>query len=353
MAITTKNFGKKDGTPITLFTLRNAAGNEASVSTLGSTLTRWTAADFAGRQESIVLGFENGERYLDESLPYFNPVVGRYANRIALGKFPIGDTLYKVSRNEKTNHLHGGFSGFDKKIWKAEVAGNALEMHYTSPAGEEGYPGTLQVTVRYQLADDNTLHLRYRATTDAPTIVNLTMHGWFNLSGVAGSTVLDHLIYLNADAYTPVKTGLIPTGEIAPVADTHSDFRTFSWLGLKFAYMRRKGFDQNFVLNKSAGINMPAAVVFHPASSRLLHIFTDQPGMQLYTGQGLDGTILTDSGIPIPKWGGLVLEPQLFPDTPNKPQFGSALLLPGQVYEHNSRYRCSVSPTLPTTFAHL
>ena len=351
MKITTRPFGQKDGVPIQLYTLCNAAGNEASVSTLGATLTRWTAADFAGRQESIVLGFRNPELYLTQQTSYLNAVVGRYANRIAGGTFSIGEEAFKLSQNEEGNHLHGGSSGFDKKIWKARVLADALEMHYTSPAGEEGYPGTLRVTVCYKLAEDNTLHIAYRATTDAPTLVNLTMHGWFNLSGDWGSTVLDHLIYVNADWYTPVKTNLIPTGEILPVAGTPYDFREPTLLGTKFAAMRRKGFDHNFVLNASSGTGAPAAVILHPPSGRQLEVFTDQPGLQFYTGQGLDGSLKTDSGTSIPKWGALVLEPQLFPDTPNEPAFGNAVLLPGAVYDQNSYYRCS--PTLPTTFARL
>ncbi len=350
MAWKVKDFGEKYGQQIRLFTLRNAAGNEASVSTLGATLTRWTALDKAEKQASVVLGFQNPERYLEAQLPYFNPVIGRYANRIAGGKFPIGDTVFQLSQNEGSNHLHGGFSGFDKKIWEAAPAGNALELHYTSPADEEGYPGRLKATVCYELDEDNTLHIRYRATTDAPTVVNLTLHGWFNLSGIAGSTVLDHWLRIAADRYTPAGKDLIPTGALLPVENTPFDFRDFCKPEDKIV-QKPEGYDQNFVLNMPAGKNEPAAEVYHPASGRLLQIFTDQPGMQLYTGQGLDGSLQTDSGVLIPKWGGLVLEPQRFPDTPNQPLFGNAVLVPGQVYEHHSCYRCSVQKEAPPNFA--
>ena len=214
------------------------------ISTLGATLTRWTAADFAGRQESVVLGFQKPELYLIQKTPYFNPIVGRYANRIAGGKFAVGESIFQLSQNEGSNHLHGGFSGFDRKMWDAEIMGNALVLHYTSPAGEEGYPGTLQVTVRYELDEKNTLHIHYRATTDAPTIVNLTMHSWFNLSGVAGSTILDHQLRINANRYTPADADLIPTGETASVENTEFDFRKFQKLE-EAMVQKPEGYDQN------------------------------------------------------------------------------------------------------------
>ncbi len=335
-----KIFGEKDGQPIHLYTLRNPAGDEACISTLGATLTRWTAPDRAGRRASVVLGYTTPEPYLTGALPYFGPVVGRYANRIGDGKFSLDGTHYQLSQNEGENHLHGGFQGLDKKVWDAAVEGDALVLRCISHDGEEGYPGTLHIAARFTLSADNTLTISYEATTDKPTIVNLTLHPWFNLSGMAGDTVLDHELQICAARYTPVDAGLIPTGEEAAVEHTAFDFRRATLLANAVKALPGAGLDHNFVLDGGGGV--PASL-HHPASGRLLEIRTTEPGLQVYTGQGLDGSIVAEDGLPIPRYGAIVLEPQHFPDSPNQPHFPGTVLRPGEVFRSQSHYRMLVS----------
>lgn len=339
MPITQKPFGEKDGQPIHLFTLRNEAGDEASISTLGATLTRWTAPDSGGHRASVVLGYKSPEPYLAGTLPYFGPVVGRFANRIAGGRFHLDGKEYQLSINEGGNHLHGGFTGLDKKVWKASVDGDALVLRCTSPDGEEGYPGTLQATARFELSADNTLAISYSATTDKPTVVNLTLHPWFNLSGVAGSTILDHELQIPAARYTPVGPGLIPTGETTQTDGTPYSFRSEKLLADALLLLPGGGLDHNFILDSGAGAQ---ASLYHRTSGRLLELRTTEPGLQVYTAQGLDGSILTDDGLPIPCYGAVVLEPQHFPDSPNHPHFPRTVLLPGEEFQSRSEYRMRV-----------
>ncbi len=337
MSISQKTFGEKDGRRIHLYTLRNNAGDEACISTLGATLTRWTAPDKEGKRASVVLGYKKPEPYLSGALPYFGPVVGRYANRIGGGQFSLDGNTHQLSQNEGPNHLHGGFAALDKKVWEASVEGNALVLHCTSPDGEEGYPGTLRVTARFTLSADNTLSVSYKATADKPTVVNLTLHPWFNLSGVEGSTVLDHELQICAARYLPVGPSLIPTGALAPTNGTPYFLRGAKILEEAVKALPGAGLDHNFVLDGGARAQ---AFLYHRASGRKLEIRTDQPGLQVYTGQGLDGSILTDSGTPIPGYGAIVLEPQHFPDSPSHPHFPSTVLRPGEEFRSTSHYRC-------------
>lgn len=337
--ISKSSFGEKGGRPVHCYTLHNAAGDEACISTLGATLTRWMAADIDGKRASVVLGYTTPEQYLTDALPYFGPVVGRYANRIARGKFSLDGKTFQLAQNEGENHLHGGFTGFDKKVWDAVVDGDALVLSCTSTDGEEGYPGTLRLTARFTLSEDNTLSISYEAVTDAPTIINLTLHPWFNLSGVDGSTVLDHELSISAAQYLPVDAGLIPTGERANTANTPFDFRRPALLGDAVESLPGAGLDHNFILESGANVQ---ASLYHPSSGRLLEIFTDQPGLQVYTAQGLDGSIRSESGAPIPRYGAVVLEPQHFPDSPNRPEFPTTILRPGEVFRSTSSYRMSV-----------
>ena len=337
--ITSIHFGEKDGQAIHLYILRNASGDEACISTFGATLTRWTAADRDGNRASVVLGYTSLERYLTQKLPYFGPVVGRYANRIAGGKFVLDGNEFQLSKNEGENHLHGGHHGVDKKVWDATVKEDTLVLSCTSPDGEEGYPGTLQITVRFSLADDNTLTISYEATTDKPTVVNLTLHPWFNLSGVPGSTNLDHELQIFAAQFTGVGEDLIPTGALIPVAGKALDFRNTRLLKMAIEALPGEGLDHNFVLDEGEDVQ---ASLYHPGSGRRLDIRSSEPGLQVFTAQLLDGSIRTDEGVPIPKYGAVVMEPQHFPDSPNHPHFPNTALRPGEVFRSLSRYQISV-----------
>lgn len=339
MSITLRAFGEKAGQSIHLYKLKNAAGDEACISTLGATLTRWMARDREGSRASIVLGYEKPEPYLNGSLPYFGTVVGRYANRIAGGKFLLDGRAFQLSQNEGENHLHGGFAGLDKKVWNASVESDALVLSCVSPDGQEGYPGTLQVTVRFKLSENNTLTISYEATTDAPTVVNLTMHPWFNLSGVDGSNVLDHELCISASNYLPVDTGLIPTGKISITTGTPFDFRHTRLLADAVKALPGAGLDHNFILDGGRGVQ---ASLYHSVSGRLLEIRTTEPGLQVYTAQGLDGTIPAENGAPIPRYGAVVLEPQHFPDSPNHAHFPGTVLRPDEVFRSTSSYRLSL-----------
>jgi aldose 1-epimerase len=341
MAVSVSDFGNYNGHPVRLFTLRSAAGNEARISTLGATLTRWIAPGRTGHYASIVLGYDSPEPYLSDTLPYFNSIVGRYANRIANGQFELDGKRHQVSQNEGINHLHGGVRGFDKRVWEAEQDGDGVLLRYLSQDGEEGYPGNLDCSVRYTLEEENTLVVSCEAKTDAPTIVNMTIHGWYNLSGPPGSAMLDHELRIAAGKYTPVGAGLIPTGELLSVEGTPFDFRKPRTLGDAVSRMEGGGYDHNFVLDTN-GLEAAALSLYHPVSGRLLEIFTEEPGMQIYTAQGFDGSLKTEEGRPIPKYGAIVLEPQHFPDSPNQSQFPSTVLKPGETYRTTSRYKCSV-----------
>jgi aldose 1-epimerase len=305
MSITKSDFGvTKDGRDVDLYTLTNANGMVAKITTYGGTLTELWAPDRNGQMEDIVLGFDTVEPYETIS-PYFGSTVGRYGNRIGKGTFTLDGREYTLATNNDQNHLHGGLKGFDKVVWKADPfqneSGVGLKLRYLSADMEEGYPGNLDVTVTYTLTNKNELKIDYLAKTDKPTIVNLTNHAYFNLAGQGDGKILDHQLMINADAFTPVDDGLITTGEIRPVEGTPFDFREFTAIGKRIDADDQQikfggGYDHNWVLNKNNGGMTLAAKVFEPTSGRLMEIYTDEPGVQFYAGNFLDGTITGKMG---------------------------------------------------------
>jgi len=341
-AVTKQDFGQADGKPVYLFTLTNKSGTQVKITNYGGIVTSWVAPDKSGVNSSIVLGFDSLSGYLAKP-PYFGALVGRYGNRIAKGKFKIGDTTYTLATNNGKNHLHGGLKGFDKQVWDASMVDSipALTLNYVSKDGEEGYPGNLKVTVVYTLSDDNELGIEYSAETDKPTPVNLTNHSYFNLSGSVANTILGETLKVDADAYTPVDTTLIPTGKLLPVKGTPFDFTTATTIGARIAQVPG-GYDHNFVLNSKDGSLKLAAVLTDSISGRKLEVYTTQPGLQFYTGNFLNGSIQTSDGKAIGKNAALCLETQHFPDSPNEPSFPSTILKPGEKYHSITKYKLSV-----------
>jgi aldose 1-epimerase len=341
-------FGKAStGQEVLLYTLTNSTGAQVGITPWGATVTSIRVPDRSGKLGDIVLGFDTLQRYIANNR-YFGAIVGRYGNRIANGKFMLDGKAYALARNNGENHLHGGIAGFDKKLWDAREVpganGPALELKYTSPAGEEGYPGQLDVTVSYTLTNANELRIDYLATTDQPTVVNLTNHSYFNLAG-AGD-VLAHRVQIHAARFTPVDAGLIPTGELRSVTGTPFDFTTAHSIGeridagdeqIKFG----KGYDHNWVLDGIAGQLRLAARVSEPSSGRVLEVLTTEPGLQFYSGNFLDGTNHGKGGQTYLHRAGFCMETQHFPDAPNKPSFASTTLLPGQRYQSTTLYRFS------------
>ncbi|MBI4477668.1 MAG: galactose mutarotase, partial [Acidobacteria bacterium] len=289
-----------DGTPVELFTLTNARGIEARVMTYGGTLVSLRVPDRQGRLDDVVLGFDTADKYAQKSIPYFG-LIGRYGNRIAKGRFTLDGTEHRLATNNGPNHLHGGVRGFDKVMWRGEPVENGVALTYTSRDGEEGYPGTLKVKVTYTLNDRNELAIEYEATTDKPTIVNLTEHSHFNLAGPGTRDVLDHTLQIDADRYTPVDETLIPTGELAPVAGTPFDFRRPTAIGKRIEDTHPqiaigRGYDHNWVLNRSGSGVQHAARLADPSSGRTMDIATTEPGLQFYSGNFLDGTVTGKQG---------------------------------------------------------
>ncbi|HVV01313.1 MAG TPA: aldose epimerase family protein [Verrucomicrobiae bacterium] len=336
-----------DGTPVYLFTLRNPHGIEAKISNYGGILVSLKTPDRHGNLGDIVLGFDNLNDYIKSS-PYFGALIGRYGNRIAKGKFTLDGKEYSLPINNGPNSLHGGLKGFDKVVWEPKVLatpdGPGLELHYVSKDGEQGYPGAMDVTAVYRLGDDNTLHLEFTATTDKDTIVNLTQHSYFNLAG--HGTILNHIVMINADKFTPVDSTLIPTGELRPVAGTPFDFRQPTAIGarinenneqLKFA----NGYDQNFVISKPMGKLGLDARVYEPTTGRVLEILSTEPGLQFYSGNFLDGTLTGKGGWVYQFRDAFCMEPQHYPDSPNHPNFPSTELKPGQTYRNTIIYKFS------------
>ena len=318
----------EDGTAIDLFTLTNKNGLIAKITSFGLRITELHVPDRNGKPGNVVLGYDNLKSYLQGN-PYFGATIGRFANRIARGKFSLDGKSYDLPINNGPNSLHGGVLGFDKVAWRVEQSGdNAIRGTYTAADGEQGYPGKLVTAVTMSLGDQNELRINYEATTDKPTIVNLTNHSYFNLSGAGNGAILDHVITIHADKYTPVDSTLIPTGEIAAVSGTPFDFTTPHTIGERIA--QAGGYDHNFVLNKSNGMT-DAALVRDPASGRVMEVTTTQPGVQFYTGNFLDGSIRGNGGA-YAKNGAFCLETQHFPDSPNRPNFPSTVLRPGENY---------------------
>lgn len=329
-----------DGSHVSKYTLRNATGMEVDVITLGGIITRWTAPDRNGEFRDVVLGFDSLQPYV-EGNPFFGALVGRYGNRIAGGQFSLDGQTYTLARNNGANHLHGGVRGFDKVLWEAfpgrDSDRSQLMLDYHSPDGEEGYPGKLDVRVVYTLTDDNALEIVYQAVTDKPTVVNLTQHTYFNLSGDFSRDILDTELQLNADAYLPVDTGLIPTGEIRQVAGTAFDFTEPKTIGRDVGADDPQlrvggGYDHCWVLRREGPGLTPAATAYHRESGRLLQVSTEEPGVQFYIGNFLDGSLPAQGGGTYGKRSGFCLETQHFPDSPNRPEFPSTRLDPGQIY---------------------
>ena len=350
-SIVRKPFGKTpEGKAVELYWLTNRNGMEASIMTYGGIVVSLTAPDRDGRYADVVLGFDRLEDYL-AGHPYFGALVGRYGNRIAKGKFTLDGKQYTLAVNNGENHLHGGIKGFDKAVWQARGAikktGVELALAYTSADGEEGYPGNLAVKVVYTLTDSNELKIEYSATTDKPTPVNLTNHSYFNLAGQGSGDVLGHELTIAADRFTPIDKGLIPTGELRPVAGTPFDFRQPTAIGARIEQADEQlkfggGYDHNFVLNKQQeGALELAARVYEPKSGRLMEVFTTEPGIQFYCGNFLDGTNVGKGGKAYKFRNGLCLETQHFPDSPNKPEFPSVILRPGREYSTTTVYRFS------------
>ncbi len=330
-----------EGQAVDLYTLTNSNGLRARIMTYGALLVSMEVPDRDGTLADVVLGFDSLEDYL-AGHPYFGATVGRYANRIALGKFSIEGTEYTLATNNAPNHLHGGNVGFDKRVWAAEIAevenGAAVTFSYTSPDGEEGYPGTVTSQVTYTLTNDNELKVGYKATTDKATHVNLTHHSYFNLAGQGNGDILSHVLTVEADHYTPTDATYIPTGEIAPVANTPFDFTAPHTMGERIGQVEG-GYDLNYVLNSKDDAVALAAKVYEPTTGRVMEVWTDEPGLQFYTGNFLDGTLTGKAGKVYNKNFGFCLEAQRFPDTPNRPNFPTSLLHPGETYTQTTVHK--------------
>lgn len=341
--ITKESWGEADGKPVDLYTLTNANGVQVKITTYGGIVTSWVTPDKNGNKTNVVLGFDSLSGYLAKP-PYFGAIIGRYGNRIAKGTFKIDTTTYQLATNNGENHLHGGNKGYDKVVWNAKPADSttSLTLTYLSKDDEEGYPGNLNITVVYTLTDENELLIDYRAETDKTTVVNLTNHSYFNLTGDVNNTILDHQLQINADKYTPVDAGLIPTGELKDVKGTPFDFLQPHKIGERIAAVDG-GYDHNFVLTRTGSDLELVATLTDSVSGRKLEVFTTEPGLQFYSGNFLDGTIKTSDGKSINLRTGLCLETQHFPDSPNQPAFPSTLLKPGEKYHTITKYKISVN----------
>ena len=350
--ITKADFGKTpDGQAVEIYTLRNSRGAEARIMTYGGIVQSLTMPDRNGKLADIVLGYDNLQGYVDKT-PYFGALIGRYGNRIGGAKFTLEGQTYRLATNDGPNSLHGGLKGFDKVVWLVEDAevgehGPELELSYLSQDGEEGFPGNLKVKGEYILTDDNALEVKFKATTDRPTVVNLTHHSYFNLAGQGNGDILGHILYINADFTTPVDSGLITTGEFADVTGTPFDFRKPTTIGARIndpdkVLQYGPGYDHNWVINKPFGQFGLQARVVEPTSGRVLEVWSDEPGLQFYAGNFLDGTIHGKGGAVYQKRTAFCLEPQHFPDSPNKPNFPSVVLLPGLIFHNTIVYKFSV-----------
>jgi len=339
-----------DGTKVEAVSLSNGAGMSARIMTLGATLQSLIVPDRSGRKEDVVLGHDKAQDYLARP-NYFGVSVGRYANRIAKGKFALDGKTYTLATNDGPNSLHGGLKGFDKRIWKIDSVSNGPEakvvLSYVSADGEEGFPGELKVTATYSLNEQNELKLEYRATTSKPTVVNLTNHAYFNLSGNDARDVMGNLVTLNAERFTPVDATLIPTGERRAVAGTPFDFRKPMAVGARIRDARDqqirygRGYDHNFIVDGAAGTLRTAARIEEPGSGRVLEMRVTAPGIQFYTGNFMDGTFFGKNNRAYRQGDAICLEPGTFPDAPNHPDFPSARLNPGQTYVNTMVYKFS------------
>jgi aldose 1-epimerase len=342
MKITKETFGKHDGKDVFLFCLENDNDITIKITNYGGIITHILTPDKDGNIEDINLGFDTMNEYL-QAHPYFGCIVGRYANRISKGRFTLNGKEYHLAINNGPNSLHGGLKGFDKAVWDAEIFEEKDEagiiLHYLSKDMEEGYPGNLQVEVYYSLTNNNDLIIEYKATTDKDTVINLTNHAYFNLTGCKES-VHGHDIQINAENITDIDTDLIPTGKILPVEGTPLDLRKRTNIGIGIANMEN-GYDNNFVLDHEKSELILAARVWEPKSGRMLEVQTTEPGIQFYTGNFLDGTV-NGKGLKYEKQYGFCLEAQHYPDSPNKPEFPSTVLKPGETYNQTTIYHFGI-----------
>jgi len=339
-----------DGTKVEAVTLTNGAGMSAKIITLGATLQSLIVPDKAGHKDDVVLGYDTAQEYLSRP-NFFGASVGRYANRIAKGKFALDGKTYTLATNDGPNSLHGGPRGFDKRVWKIDSVTSGAEakvvMSYVSADGEEGFPGELKVTATYSLNEQNELRLEYRATTSKPTVLNLTNHSYFNLSGNDARDVMGNLVTLHAARYTPVDATLIPTGERRAVAGTPFDFGGPHRVGERIRDAKDqqirfgRGYDHNYIVDGAAGSLRPAAVISEPVSGRVMEMSVTAPGIQFYTGNFMDGTFFGKSGRAYRQGDAICLEPGVFPDSPNHADFPTARLNPSQNYVNTMVYKFS------------
>ncbi|WP_159020656.1 aldose epimerase family protein [Algibacter sp. L3A6] len=351
LRIIKSEFGKMpDGTIIEKYHLKNTNGVALDVITYGGRITSLKVPNKHRDFENVVLGFDNLDDYLNDN-PFFGALIGRFGNRIAKGKFSLNDKTFTLATNDGSNHLHGGIHGFDRVVWTAEAIEGAddpsLRLKYFSKDGEEGYPGNLSVTVVYTLTKENTLEVLYKATTDKTTVVNLTQHAYFNLTGDFTKTILKHDLVINADTYLPVDETLIPTGEIRKVAGTPFDFRTTKGIGKDIEVDNKqlilgKGYDHCWIVNGEKNTMRQVASLYEQSSGRFMEVFSEEPGIQLYTGNFLDSTLPMPNGGEYGHRTGLCLETQHYPDTPNQKGFPSVVLTPNDTYTTKTAFRFSV-----------
>jgi len=349
-SVTAGQFGKlSDGREVTLYTLRNKVGATVTITNLGAALVSINVPDRKGVLGDVILGHDDAKGYVQDN-SFLGFIVGRYGNRIGKGKFSLNGKAYQLDVNDGENHLHGGKDGFHRKLWKATVNENSaiasITMRYFSPDGEQGYPGNVTLDVTYWWNDNNQLTIQYVGTTDEPTILNPTSHGYFNLTGNPKNTILDHELMIVADRYTPVGAGLITTGKLEIVEGTPLDFRAPKKIGARIndpfeQLQMAKGYDHNWVLNSYDKTVRLAATVYDPQSGRFMEVLTDQPGLQFYSGNFLNGSLTGKGGIAYQHRTALCLEAQHFPDSPNKPGFPSVVVKPGDMYRQTTIYQFS------------
>lgn len=350
MSVTKAPYGQTPDGPADLYTLTNANGVQATITNYGGIIVSLLVPDKNGDMGDVVLGFDSLGRYVENN-PFFGCIVGRYGNRIAKGKFSIDGQEYQLAKNNIGNHLHGGLKGFDQQLWQAKAVERdtavGVEMTYLSKDMEEGYPGNLNVKVTYLLTNDDAIHINYEATTDKKTHCNLTNHSYFNLAGAGSGDILGHELMVNADQFTPVDSTLIPLGDHASVEGTPFDFRNPTSIGARIEADDEQlkiggGYDHNFVLNRDGEGMALAATVYEPTSGRVMEVYTEEPGVQFYSGNFLTGSAIGKGGTPYDFRHGFCLETQHFPDTPNQPDYPSTILEPGETYQTSTIYKFKV-----------
>lgn len=349
-SINKQHFGTSgNNKPVALYTFKNSQGVTAKVTNFGGVLTSLMVPDKTGKLDDVVAGFDSLEEYI-EAKRYFGAITGRYAGRIANGKFSIDGMPYTLVQNNGGNNLHGGLKGFDKVVWDAEIIQSpypSLKLSYLSKDGEEGFPGNIKATAIYTLTEDNALTIEYSATTDKKTVINLSHHAYFNLSGFDGLDIYDHEVTINADKFTPINSASVPTGEFRPVKNTPLDFIKPRKIGERIDSKDEQiilghGYDHNWVINRSGNGIQLMAMVNEPTTGRVMEVYSDKPGLQFYTANFWDGKNIGRNGKPYKRRHAFCMEPQNHPDSPNKPHFPSTILSPGETYKHTIIYKFSI-----------